>query len=262
MTVLRRHLVLLILISLGLIAPCLSYGSVIIADSVRVTDVTPVQFAVVWGTLEPATGSVNVFADAVIEWYRDENKGNLIFSEWTDKNTNIVSVQKFHNYQDSVLITYKGGNFTLQEFQKYFYFDRITEEYQTKNQFKHHIHDVILMSIRDYFLVIEAKKNGYDKTEWYKHEFMKWTSKFAFEEQLVKYMTQKSNDSSSVKSRINKDLEIFKLKYNVIVDFKMLDTLSVNETEKSKQSAVQLMKSGTDRLAEPIVDGHWKSISK
>jgi hypothetical protein len=31
---------------------------------VWVTDVTPVQFSVVWGTSEPATGSVNVFADA------------------------------------------------------------------------------------------------------------------------------------------------------------------------------------------------------
>ena len=212
--------------------------------------------------IKAKTKVFNVFANTIIDWYRDKNKGNSIFSEWTDNNTNIVSVQKFHNYQDSVLITYRGGDFTLQEFQEYFYFDRITEEYQTKNQFKHHIHDVILMSIRDYFLVIEAKKNGYDKTEWFKHEFMKWTSKFAFEEELLKYMTQKSNDSSSVKSRINNDLEHLKLKYTITIDYKMLDTLSVNETEKSKHTAVQLMKSGLNRLAEPIVDGHWKSISK
>ena len=64
MTVLRRHLVLLILISLGLIVPGLSYGSVIIADSVQVTDVTTVQFSVVWGAIEPATGTVKVFADS------------------------------------------------------------------------------------------------------------------------------------------------------------------------------------------------------
>ena len=212
--------------------------------------------------IKAKTKVFNVFANAIIDWYRDKNKGNSIFSEWTENNKNIVSVQKFHGYQDSVLITYKDGTFTLQEFQKYFYFDRITEEYQTKNQFKHHINEIVLMSIRDYFLESEAKRNGYGKTEWFKHEFMKWTSKFAFEDQLLKYMTQQSDDSSSVKSKINNDLEILNSKYDVIVDYKMLDTLSVNETDKSKQTTVQLMKSGLNRLAEPIVDGHWKSISK
>ena len=39
-------------------------AGVIDVNMVWVTDVTPVQFAVVWGTSEPATGSVNVFADA------------------------------------------------------------------------------------------------------------------------------------------------------------------------------------------------------
>jgi len=212
--------------------------------------------------IKAKTKFFNVFANAIIDWYRDENKSNLIFSEWTDKNRKIASVQKFYNYQDSVLITYKNGTFTLKEFQKHFYFDKITEEYQTKNQFKHHINDIILMSIRDYFLEIEARRKGYDKSDWFKHEFMKWTSKFAFEDQLFKYMSHKSPDTISVKSRINNDLKILKSKYDVIVDYKMLDTLSVNETEKSKQTTVQLMKSGLNRLAEPIVDGHWKSISK
>jgi len=59
----KRYLAVLA-VGLLLFLPCLSEASIIDTNSVWVTDVTPVQFSVVWGTSEPATGSVNVFSDA------------------------------------------------------------------------------------------------------------------------------------------------------------------------------------------------------
>jgi len=63
MATLKKYLSLFVL-SLALLVPGISDASIIDTNSVWVTDVTPVQFAVVWGTSEPAIGSVNVFADA------------------------------------------------------------------------------------------------------------------------------------------------------------------------------------------------------
>jgi hypothetical protein len=63
MTTLKKYFAFVAL-SMFLLTPGLSDASIIDTNSVRVTDVTPVQFAVVWGTSEPATGSVNVFTDA------------------------------------------------------------------------------------------------------------------------------------------------------------------------------------------------------
>ncbi len=65
-----------------------------------------------------------------------------------------------------------------------------------------------------------------------------------------------------MKNKINTKLDSFRLRYPVVINIKMLDTLKVNETGKSKQSFVQLMKGGVNRLAEPIVEGHWISIMK
>ena len=59
-----KYIVLLLVLGVGLFVPGFSNASIIDVNSVQVTDVTPVQFSVVWGTSEPATGSVNVFADA------------------------------------------------------------------------------------------------------------------------------------------------------------------------------------------------------
>jgi hypothetical protein len=53
----------LLAVGLLLFLPCLSEASIVDVNSVWVTDVTPVQFSVVWGTSEPAIGSVNVFLD-------------------------------------------------------------------------------------------------------------------------------------------------------------------------------------------------------
>jgi hypothetical protein len=63
MTTLKKYLSLFVLI-LALLVPRVSVSGMIDESSVQVTDVTPVQFSVVWGTSEAATGTVNVFADA------------------------------------------------------------------------------------------------------------------------------------------------------------------------------------------------------
>jgi hypothetical protein len=60
---LKKYLILFVL-GVAIFIPSLSGADIIDTGSVWVTDVTPVQFSVVWGTSEPATGSVSVFADA------------------------------------------------------------------------------------------------------------------------------------------------------------------------------------------------------
>ena len=63
MVTLKKYLCLFVL-TLALLMPGVSGAGIVDVNSVRVSDVTPVQFAVIWGTSEPATGSVNLFADA------------------------------------------------------------------------------------------------------------------------------------------------------------------------------------------------------
>ena len=63
MTRLRIYFALLA-VSLGLFVPGYSDASIIIADTIKITDVTPVHFSVVWATSEPATCSLDVFLDS------------------------------------------------------------------------------------------------------------------------------------------------------------------------------------------------------
>jgi hypothetical protein len=53
---------ILFLLGLGVTVPSAGHGAVI-EDNLVVTDVTPMQFCVVWGTQEPATAWVSVFID-------------------------------------------------------------------------------------------------------------------------------------------------------------------------------------------------------
>ena len=62
MTTLNKYLFLFVL-SVSLLVPSVGNAQIVDVNSVRVTDVRPASFSVVWGTTEPAEGSVNVFAD-------------------------------------------------------------------------------------------------------------------------------------------------------------------------------------------------------
>ena len=56
-----------ILLALGLsFSVCFGSQAIVVEDSLMVTDVTPVQFCVVWTTSEPATGWVSLFATSGI----------------------------------------------------------------------------------------------------------------------------------------------------------------------------------------------------
>ena len=123
-----------------------------------------------------------------------------------------------------------------------------------------YLNNVLAISIRDYFLTTKAEYNGYDRSSWFKHELSKWKTKFIFEDQFSRYASQNSSNNRKFADKINNDLDSLKIKYNVSIDSEMLDTLSVRETEKSKKVHIQLMKTGVERLAEPIVDGNWKSV--
>ncbi|MBK7979383.1 MAG: hypothetical protein IPK06_05135 [Ignavibacteriae bacterium] len=203
----------------------------------------------------------NVFADAVIDWYNSPNKSSQNFYEWSKSALNYPSVQKYIFYRDSVFINYNGGSFTLAEFEKSFFMNNIAKEFNTKIEFKKHLNFLVGQSMRDYFLEKEAEEKNYDETPWFEHEYMKWTSKFAFEELMQKYNDEKLPNDKNLKEIINDDLAQLKSKYNIYVNYAMLDTLKVDETAKAKGISIQLMKLGVNRLAEPIVDGYWKSLT-
>ena len=203
-----------------------------------------------------------IFAAVVIDWARSDESKKMNFYDWVDLNKNKMSVRAFTNYQDSIFILYSDGSFTLSEFLIHFDFDKLKREFQTKSQYMKYLNSILAISIRDYFLTTRAESKGYSSSSWFKHELSKWKTKFIFEDQFSRYASQSLSDSINVTDKINNDLDSLKIKYNVFIDTKMLDTLSVRETEKSKKVHIQLMKTGVERLAEPIVDGNWKAVSR
>lgn len=203
-----------------------------------------------------------IFAAVVIDWVRSDERKLRNFDEWVDLNKNKTSVRDFITYQDSLFISYNDGSFTLNEFLIHFDFDRLKEEFQTKSQYMQYLNGILALAIRDYFLTSRAEMKGYDSSSWFKHELTKWKTKFVFEDQFSRYASQNKFDSINITDKINNDLDSLKIKYNVFIDREILDTLSVRETAKSKKVHIQLLKTGVERLAEPIVDGNWKALYK
>lgn len=61
----KRMISVLVVVLSVLVYAIGTSSAAVISGSMMVTDVTPVQFCVVWGTTEPAFGTVNVFQDPV-----------------------------------------------------------------------------------------------------------------------------------------------------------------------------------------------------
>jgi len=189
-----------------------------------------------------------LFADEVYNWMKSGNRKSESLETFISKNNTE------NDLLESNLVKYNNGVINIAEILNVFRVDQINNDFLDENNKYRYLNEILAISIRDYFILEEAEKKQYEKSEWYKNELRKWNDKincWAYQEHL-----KDSNSKSSIVQEIKK----LQKKYSVKINNDLLSQIEINETEKSKNSYYQMYISGTNRLAEPIVDGSWSKI--
>jgi len=156
------------------------------------------------------------------------------------------------------------------------------------------LNNEIMLSLRDYYLVGEAKKKDYESQLWVKTNLDDWIDKRLYDEVKTYYLREikvtesevmelivqntKNHDSYEyedkvyeknkqyvIRNLINKKLseklltstEKLKGIFKTEINYEALNAIQTVEFSKSRWAGVQLFKGGTGRLAFPIVDPFW-----
>jgi len=180
-------------------------------------------------------------------------KVNGIIENW------IMNGQKTETNLDEYSFESSNGKISFEVISKYFRFDLIDKSDPISKNTYAISNQILALALRDYFLVQYAHEKKYEKTKWVTEELHKWKSKIgflAYKENLIK------NNNKFISKYLQKEIEKVIPKYKVEIDLDKLKSVKVIETEKSKNSSYQIHVLGTNRLAEPIVDGIWRKTNR
>jgi len=145
------------------------------------------------------------------------------------------------------LITYINDEITVKEFVNSFDFSILRNDYRNKNAMKEKFNLEIAWFIRDDFLAKTALEKRIDQIPMFKRELELWVDKWIYEEMKNLYNPEE----------LPLKLEELTHHFPVIINKKVLESIEVIDSKKSKWLTVHNYKMGTNRMAIPIADGSW-----
>ena len=242
----------------------------------------------------------NLLADAILEWKNIDKKERLDFIE-SLKNPfkNQTALITLSENFDEPFFEYDGGYISILDFLKNFDAFKFLKDFESKNEYLNYLHTMVAQSIRDYFLVEEAKNNNLQEHPKLQEELSIWKDKWVYEElrnetikkisiskdEIEQYFnnyknyyrtlnkkepvlqdiyTQVKKDaiSEKISSLLNEKIKKLENQYNVEINEAILDTISVVDFKKSRWATMQIFKTGSNRPAYPVVDPRLNKIVK
>ena len=121
----------------------------------------------------------------------------------------------------------------------------------------------VALTIRNQLLAKEAQRRGLDKLPSVKHERQIWRDKSVYEEMRQMYVGDlrlEKNSAKTIKEILTRKADSLRTRYHVSINYKIIDTLNIPESNASRWMGMQLFKSGSKKIAIPMTDGLWGKL--
>lgn len=201
----------------------------------------------------------DILAGAITDWKKIDKKQRLDLKDYVDvSNTNSIALKKLSENAGDTFFEYNDGEFTIEEFLEFFSPSKFLQEFDSEKQFVNYLHKIVSQTIRDIFLIKEAKENDLDDNPGLQKELKLWENKFVYEEFLKNKATSQADKKNLL---LNNEIEDLKRSYKIEINESILDTIKVIDFKKSKWASMQILRSGSNRPAYPVVDPRLEMIN-
>lgn len=239
--------------------------------------------------------TLGALASAYWEWMNDENLSKTSFYACAlDDPPQTPELKVLREKLGNTLMEYSDKRITLGDFLEEYPLGHIWLEYPSKRALLTELNNVLAIYIRNRVLRAEAEANKIDELPELQAEMQQWMNKWVYEAYRLKitdnlmlqdsliykyFLTNKQKyiinlkdtvQFEDVKNQVKRDAlrefakqellaksEALKERYTVEINQVVLDSIGVIESQKSRWFTVNAFKSGSNRLACPVVDAAW-----
>ena len=237
----------------------------------------------------------NLLGKALREWQKLPVKGRPDFFVALDEATAAQpNLYRLKMNLDKPFLTSTDGVISTKTFLKYFNVGRVNPKFSGTKSFQDSFLQAVQTSVRDYFMVQAAGQQNLKNSPAVENELKLWRDKWVYSE-TKRHFTQKldvtedevqdyyeafqqqfmndKNDSAIIKKKdpvvkrnaqlqknlktLNSIVDELTQRYPVTIYKDILDTVSVQDSEKSRWMSLQVYRGGTNRPAYPSIDAIW-----
>ncbi len=164
---------------------------------------------------------------------------------------------------DQPMVTYAQGRYTVGEFLDIFKPSLRDMNPSNMELLRKLTNQQVALTIRNQLLAKEAQRRGLDKLPSVKHERQIWRDKSVYEEMRQMYVGDlrlEKNSAKTIKEILTRKADSLRTRYHVSINYKIIDTLNIPESNASRWMGMQLFKSGSKKIAIPMTDGLWGKL--
>ena len=212
---------------------------------------------------------MRLIAAGVAEWFASSGEKNehlaLPFAEAIDHSAaDQPALFALKGHLNEIAITYDDGELKLRDLLRFLKVNELKPDMESVTRREGQINERIAISLRDEFLTREATQRGYVRDSHIQKTLTTWRDKWVCEEFMnslvrdIKSLTATNeNDAKAIPALILTKAESLLEKNRITIYRDVLDTVHIDETEKSKLATFQIFRAGTNRPAFPVVDPVW-----
>lgn len=236
-----------------------------------------------------------LLADATTEWMALEpaRKGDFR-GALAAAGPDTPHLLKLRNSMNNTLMQFEGGAWTIADLLERFDPGSIKTPAGNREALRSDLNRQLALTLRNHFLAAEARKLSLQNSPGLRRALQQWRDKWVYDESRSYFLRNINLDSATVRSFFDKNISRYRLhkgKEPVFADFReeakrdawlqaarqilirqadvlkeqypvtihrtVLDTLTVTSSANSRWMSVQLYKSGSRHMANPIADPAW-----
>jgi hypothetical protein len=197
---------------------------------------------------------------ALLEWKKINREERARFlTEVENASEGSPSLRALRDQLAKPFLTHRNGPVSTREFLEYFETSRIPAEEKSMADFRTRLHAAVKQSIRDYFLIKEASVRDLQKHPLVQKELALWRSNWVYQETRRRFLESEERVVQNASVLIQKKAEKLRSRYTVEVNDAVLDTINVVDFKKSRWATLQIFRTGSNRMAYPVVDPRWSA---
>ena len=211
-------------------------------------------------TMEPLGVSTKragfeILNNALFAWYADKTPERNLLHYINDQHLEKPYTRALVEHADAPLVSYRDADWTIYDFLQHFTPGRYVIRPDDARSFKARLADIVGLVVRDVVLLDIAAGEDLQDNELFQRATELWKNKWLFQEYLKLMASDSTEAGRPAVAAHAKSLED---RFNVDVNWAMLDTLQTSVSKVNPNMTVHLFKNNANKMPFPIADPNWK----
>ncbi len=190
---------------------------------------------------------------ALFNWYSDAIPERNLLHYIDEQHLDTPYTQMLVEAFDTPVVEYRDANWTIRDFLTHFTPGRYVIRPDDPQAFKARLADIVALVVRDAVLLKSAEDEQLADDATYQRSLSLWKNKWLFQEYRNRLPGQTDKDA------VRSHAESLMAKYDVDVNWRMLDTLQTSVSRVNPTMTVHLFKNNANKMPRPIADPNWKA---